>query len=194
MNPSPDFRLFHHRKPLCSCRPCFVCHCTGASLLPPCPSCCPSRHLMLVPGDSLSFCLTPGFNVSSQHFQLTHDFIPGGWGGVTARSVKFQEGMAPRLAVVSYDLDFAPSAAAVSFTTTLIWAELCLFFLVLPRLALWACSCGRRALKYTYLGPVCSRLDVCKTSPYFPLLSGYRIPRASPGPLVPMDLCHNNKH
>lgn len=47
----------------------------------PCPSWCPLRHLMLVPGDSLPFSVTPGFKVSAKHFQLTHNLTPGAGGG-----------------------------------------------------------------------------------------------------------------
>lgn len=72
---------------------CYVCPC--------CPSRCPSlRHLVPVcfnqgfPGDSFSFSLTSGFNISSPHSPAHPRSHP--W-GVATHSVKFQEGTVPRL-------------------------------------------------------------------------------------------------
>lgn len=75
-----------------------------------------------------------------------------------AHPVKFQEGRAPRPAVVCYDLDFQskPSAARL-FTITLMWAEFC-FSHCRPGW-LFGRSSGRGAANHTYLGPVCSWLD-----------------------------------
>ena len=142
------------------------------------------------PGDSSSFGLTPGFNVSSQQLPTHPRSHP--W-GVTTHSVKFQEGTAPRPGCgflwSGFLIPIVCCRSEIHNSLDLGWV---LPFSVLFREAQGGVFIWKGSTKvHPTLEPVSSWLDACKAS-YFLSSVWLSHPKAFTGLLISTGLCHNN--